>query len=37
MTAMQEKYAPQEIETAAQTHWEKTGAARAIEDASRTK
>ena len=37
MTAMQEKYAPQEIETAAQTHWEKTGAARAIEDASRPK
>ena len=34
---MQEKYAPQEIEVAAQAHWEKTGAARAIEDASRPK
>ena len=34
---MQEKYAPQEIETAAQAHWEKTGAARAIEDTSRPK
>ena len=34
---MQEKYAPQEIEVAAQSHWEKTGAARAIEDTSRPK
>ena len=34
---MQEKYAPQEIEVAAQAHWEKTGAARAIEDTSRPK
>ncbi len=34
---MQVKYAPQEIEVAAQAHWEKTGAARAIEDTSRPK
>ena len=34
---MQEKYAPQEIETAAQSHWEKTSAARAVEDTSRPK
>ena len=34
---MQEKYAPQEIEVAAQAQWEKTGAARAIEDTSRPK
>ena len=34
---MQEKYQPQEIELAAQAHWNKTGAARAIEDLSRPK
>jgi leucyl-tRNA synthetase len=34
---MQEKYAPEEIEVAAQAHWNKTHAARAIEDASRPK
>ena len=34
---MQEKYAPQEIEIAAQSLWNKTGAARAVEDASRPK
>ena len=34
---MQEKYAPEEIEVAAQAHWNKTCAARAIEDASRPK
>ena len=34
---MQEKYAPQEIEIAAQALWNKTGAARAVEDASRPK
>ena len=34
---MQEKYQPQEIELAAQEQWTKTGAARAIEDASRPK
>ncbi|WP_263770085.1 leucine--tRNA ligase [Propionivibrio soli] len=34
---MQEKYQPQEIEVAAQAHWEKTAAARAIEDSSRPK
>jgi leucyl-tRNA synthetase len=34
---MQEKYQPQEIELAAQSHWDATGAARAIEDASRPK
>ena len=32
---MQEKYTPEEIEVAAQAHWNKTHAARAIEDASR--
>ncbi|MBK9028042.1 MAG: leucine--tRNA ligase [Propionivibrio sp.] len=34
---MQEKYQPQEIELAAQKHWDATGAARAIEDESRPK
>ncbi|MBL0168319.1 MAG: leucine--tRNA ligase [Propionivibrio sp.] len=34
---MQEKYQPQEIELAAQAHWNKTGAARAIEDVSKPK
>jgi leucyl-tRNA synthetase len=34
---MQEKYQPAEIELAAQDHWNKTGAARAIEDYSRPK
>jgi leucyl-tRNA synthetase len=34
---MQEKYQPQEIELAAQAHWNKTGAARAIEDFSKPK
>ena len=34
---MQEKYQPQEIELAAQAHWKKTGAARAVEDAGRPK
>ena len=34
---MQEKYQPEEIEFAAQTHWNKTGAARAIEDISKPK
>jgi len=34
---MQEKYQPQEIELAAQAHWKKTGAARAVEDASKPK
>ena len=34
---MQEKYTPADIERAAQTHWNKTGAARAVEDASQPK
>ncbi|MDR3299256.1 MAG: leucine--tRNA ligase [Candidatus Accumulibacter sp.] len=34
---MQEKYQPQEIELAAQLHWEKTGAARAVEDSGKPK
>ena len=34
---MQEKYQPQEIELAAQAHWNKTGAARAVEDISKPK
>jgi leucyl-tRNA synthetase len=34
---MQEKYQPEVIELAAQAHWNKTGAARAVEDASRPK
>ncbi|MFZ4535322.1 leucine--tRNA ligase [Propionivibrio sp.] len=34
---MQEKYQPQEIELAAQLHWNKTGAARAVEDVSKPK
>ena len=34
---MQEKYQPADIELAAQNHWNKTGAARAIEDLSRPK
>ena len=34
---MQEKYQPQEIELAAQDHWKKTGAARAVEDLSKPK
>ncbi len=34
---MQEKYQPAEIERAAQEHWQKTGAARAVEDLSRPK
>ncbi len=31
---MQDKYIPADIERAAQQHWDKTGAARAVEDAS---
>ena len=34
---MQEKYQPADIELAAQEHWNKTGAARAIEDLSKPK
>ena len=34
---MQEKYQPEEIEVAAQAFWNKTGAARAIEDVSKPK
>ncbi|MDR2112608.1 MAG: leucine--tRNA ligase [Candidatus Accumulibacter sp.] len=34
---MQEKYQPQEVELAAQAHWKKTGAARAVEDAGKPK
>lgn len=34
---MQDKYSPADIERAAQTHWDQTGAARAIEDASKPK
>ena len=34
---MQDKYAPADIERAAQTHWNKTGAARAVEDTSKPK
>ena len=34
---MQEKYEPEVIELAAQAHWNKTGAARAIEDTSKPK
>jgi leucyl-tRNA synthetase len=34
---MQEKYLPEEIETAAQALWDQTGAARASEDSSRPK
>jgi len=34
---MQEKYAPAEIERAAQQHWETTAAFRAVEDATRPK
>ncbi|WP_303783638.1 leucine--tRNA ligase [Azovibrio restrictus] len=34
---MQEKYTPADIERAAQAHWQKTGAARAVEDATRPK
>ncbi|MDR3056118.1 MAG: leucine--tRNA ligase [Zoogloeaceae bacterium] len=34
---MQEKYAPAEIERAAQSHWQKTAAARAVEDVNRPK
>ncbi len=34
---MQEKYQPKEIEIAAQTYWNKTSAARAVEDVSRPK
>jgi leucyl-tRNA synthetase len=34
---MQEKYQPQDIELAAQAHWTRTRAARAIEDASQPK
>ena len=34
---MQEKYQPQEIELAAQAHWNKTGAAVAVEDLSKPK
>ena len=36
-SVMQEKYQPQEIELAAQAYWEKTGAARAVEEASKPK
>ncbi|MDR1647836.1 MAG: leucine--tRNA ligase [Zoogloeaceae bacterium] len=34
---MQEKYIPAEVEAAAQIHWQKTAAARAVEDAARPK
>ena len=34
---MQDKYTPADIERAAQQHWEKTGAARAVEDATKPK
>ena len=34
---MQDKYAPAEIECAAQSHWEKTAAARAVEDTTKPK
>jgi leucyl-tRNA synthetase len=34
---MQEKYQPADIELAAQDHWNKTGAARAVEDISKPK
>lgn len=34
---MQQTYTPADIERAAQAHWQKTGAARAVEDASRPK
>ncbi|UCV03040.1 leucine--tRNA ligase [Dechloromonas denitrificans] len=34
---MQDKYTPADIERAAQTHWDQTGAARAIEDNSKPK
>jgi leucyl-tRNA synthetase len=34
---MQEKYLPADIERAAQAHWNKTGAARAVEDATKPK
>ena len=34
---MQDKYTPADIERAAQTHWDQTGAARAIEDSSKPK
>ncbi|MDR2614473.1 MAG: class I tRNA ligase family protein, partial [Candidatus Accumulibacter sp.] len=34
---MQERYQPQEIEPAAQAHWQKTGAARAVEEAGKPK
>ena len=36
-SAMQEKYQPQEIERAAQAHWNATQAARAVEDTDRPK
>ena len=35
--AMQEKYQPEIIEIAAQAHWQKTAAARAVEDTSKPK
>ncbi|HXE38938.1 MAG TPA: hypothetical protein VN639_10705, partial [Azonexus sp.] len=34
---MQDKYTPADIERAAQSHWEKTGAARAVEDTTQPK
>jgi leucyl-tRNA synthetase len=34
---MQDKYTPADIERAAQSHWNKTGAARAVEDATKPK
>ncbi|MBS1132560.1 MAG: leucyl-tRNA synthetase, partial [Proteobacteria bacterium] len=34
---MQDKYTPADIERAAQQHWDKTGAARAVEDATKPK
>jgi leucyl-tRNA synthetase len=34
---MNDKYAPAEVEAAAQAHWEATGASRAVEDASKPK
>jgi len=34
---MQEKYTPADLERAAQQHWDETGAARAVEDASKPK
>ena len=35
--SMQDKYLPAAIERAAQQHWNRTGAARAVEDAGKPK